>query len=228
MTLWRSHPSKRSSFRAACWTTSRWAVATRRQATPPVRARGRKRRWSAQTQTSSCARWAGSTRRWANPVRRSAAASALASELRARSTAPLVVATARVARPRMLATTTPRVSSCSTNPPPLSTAHRSHGSLTRPSGRARRAARPFWYVSRATWSLRAHARAGPQPSLATLTARCAQLVAHRLEAAMCCDRVLYLEGGQVVESGTPTELAQAKGGRFSAALRSADALGTAL
>mmetsp|Transcript_13820 Transcript_13820/g.57754 ORF Transcript_13820/g.57754 Transcript_13820/m.57754 type:complete len:213 (-) Transcript_13820:1578-2216(-) len=143
MTLWHSHPSKRSSFRAACWTTSRWAVATRRQATPPVRARGRKRRWSAQTQTSSCARWAGSTRRWANPVRRSAAASALASELRARSTAPLVVATARVARPQMLATTTPRVSSCSTNPPPLSTAHRSHGSLKRPSGRARRAARPF-------------------------------------------------------------------------------------
>lgn len=45
---------------------------------------------------------------------------------------------------------------------------------------------------------------------------------------MCCDRVLYLEGGQVVESGTPTELAQAKDGRFFAALRSADALGTAL
>ena len=56
-----------------------------------------------------------------------------------------------------------------------------------------------------------------QQGLQTILAdRTAVIIAHRLSTVEIADRVLVLEHGQVVEEGSPAELAERRGGRYAA------------
>jgi len=71
-------------------------------------------------------------------------------------------------------------------------------------------------LDEATSSLDVPGEAQVQRGLATLLAgRTAVVIAHRLSTVMSSDRVLVVEGGRVVEDGSPDELVAA-GGRFAA------------
>ena len=41
------------------------------------------------------------------------------------------------------------------------------------------------------------------------------IIAHRLTTVEIADRVLVLDGGEVVEDGSPTQLIGAEGGRYA-------------
>jgi ATP-binding cassette, subfamily B, bacterial len=49
-----------------------------------------------------------------------------------------------------------------------------------------------------------------------LADRTALIIAHRLSTVLIADRVLVVEGGRVVEDGSPAELIEGSGGRFAA------------
>ncbi len=49
-----------------------------------------------------------------------------------------------------------------------------------------------------------------------LAERTALIIAHRLSTVLIADRVLVVEGGRVVEDGSPTELIEGRGGHFAA------------
>jgi ATP-binding cassette, subfamily B, bacterial len=49
-----------------------------------------------------------------------------------------------------------------------------------------------------------------------LAARTALIIAHRLSTVLIADRVLVVEGGRVVEDGSPADLVEGRDGRFAA------------
>jgi ATP-binding cassette subfamily B protein len=52
-----------------------------------------------------------------------------------------------------------------------------------------------------------------------LRGRTAVIIAHRLATAMRCDRIAVVEGGRIVELGTPDALVE-RGGRYAEMYRS--------
>src|SRR5262249_32826141 len=58
-------------------------------------------------------------------------------------------------------------------------------------------------------------RAVQQSVESVLADRTALIIAHRLSTVLIADRVLVVEGGRIVEDGTPTELIEGRGGRFA-------------
>jgi ATP-binding cassette subfamily B protein len=59
-------------------------------------------------------------------------------------------------------------------------------------------------------------RAVQQALESVLADRTALIIAHRLSTVLIADRVLVVEGGRVVEDGSPAELIEGRGGRFAA------------
>jgi ATP-binding cassette subfamily B protein len=59
-------------------------------------------------------------------------------------------------------------------------------------------------------------RAVQQALESVLADRTALIIAHRLSTVLIADRVLVVEGGRIVEDGSPEELIEGRGGRFAA------------
>ena len=72
-------------------------------------------------------------------------------------------------------------------------------------------------LDEATSSLDIPTERAVQSALETVLAdRTALIIAHRLSTVLIADRVLVIDGGRVVEDGTPEELIGTSGGRFAA------------
>ncbi|TDV41815.1 ABC transporter ATP-binding protein [Actinophytocola oryzae] len=72
-------------------------------------------------------------------------------------------------------------------------------------------------LDEATSSLDVPTERAVQRSLeSVLSERTALIIAHRLSTVLIADRVLVVEGGRIVEDGSPAELIEGRGGRFAA------------
>lgn len=72
-------------------------------------------------------------------------------------------------------------------------------------------------LDEATSSLDVPTERAVQRSLESVLAdRTALIIAHRLSTVLIADRVLVVEGGRIVEDGSPEELIEGRGGRFAA------------
>jgi ATP-binding cassette, subfamily B, bacterial len=72
-------------------------------------------------------------------------------------------------------------------------------------------------LDEATSSLDVPTERAVQRSLESVLAdRTALIIAHRLSTVLIADRVLVIEGGRIVEDGSPSELIEGRGGRFAA------------
>jgi ATP-binding cassette subfamily B protein len=72
-------------------------------------------------------------------------------------------------------------------------------------------------LDEATSSLDVPTERAVQRSLESVLAdRTALIIAHRLSTVLIADRVLVIEGGRIVEDGSPAELIEGRGGRFAA------------
>jgi ATP-binding cassette subfamily B protein len=72
-------------------------------------------------------------------------------------------------------------------------------------------------LDEATSSLDVPTERAVQRSLESVLAdRTALIIAHRLSTVLIADRVLVVEGGRIVEDGSPADLIEGRGGRFAA------------
>jgi ABC-type multidrug transport system fused ATPase/permease subunit len=72
-------------------------------------------------------------------------------------------------------------------------------------------------LDEATSSLDVPTERAVQRALESVLAdRTALIIAHRLSTVLIADRVLVVEGGRIVEDGSPAELIEGRGGRFAA------------
>ncbi len=72
-------------------------------------------------------------------------------------------------------------------------------------------------LDEATSSLDVPTERAVQHALESVLAdRTALIIAHRLSTVLIADRVLVVEGGRIVEDGSPTDLIEGRGGRFAA------------